>query len=233
MKHWIKFGSKQIDFSLEYAERRSLGIKVHPDGSVEVLAPVDAKETEIIDEVRRKAPWILKQQDHFSDYVRMAAPRRFISGETHLLLGRQYRLKVIADNQDTIKAYRGQIWMYSRNTKPETLKKRLNVWYKDKALSIFNELLEEVFPKFKRYKIARPPLTIRTMTSRWGSCTPLGRIILNIDLIKTPKGCIEYVITHELCHLVYHHHGKPFQELLDKMMPDRRKWKEKLEYCLI
>jgi predicted metal-dependent hydrolase len=233
MMHQIKFGSRTIDFKLEYRKRKSLGIKVHPDNQVEVLAPVDAKEDKVLERVKEKAPWILKQIDHFNTYKPSTPARRFINGETHLYLGRQYRLKVVPNKVDIIKAYRGQLWMYSQNPTAEILKKQLDNWYKHRASVIFTELLEEVLPKFKRYKISQPVLSIRSMSKRWGSCTPRGRIILNTELIKAPKGSIEYVIIHELCHLVHHNHTKAFQSLQSRMLPDWRKWKDRLEYGLI
>lgn len=232
MMHQIKFGSKTIDFNLKYRKRKSLGIKVYPDNQVEVLAPFDAREEKILERVKVKAPWILKQIDQFNTYKPSAPARRFINGETHLYLGRQYRLKIVPDEVDVIKAYRGQLWMYAQNPTAEELKKQLDTWYKQKASVIFTELLEEVLPKFKRYKILQPVLSIRSMSKRWGSCTPGGRIILNTELIKAPKGSIEYVIIHELCHLVHHNHTRAFQSLQSRMMPDWRKWKDRLEYSL-
>jgi predicted metal-dependent hydrolase len=71
------------------------------------------------------------------------------------------------------------------------------------------------------------------MPTRWGSCTPKGKIILNPELIKAPKGCIEYVIVHELCHLLYQDHSMKFQELLIKEMKDWYKWKLRLEKFLV
>ena len=71
------------------------------------------------------------------------------------------------------------------------------------------------------------------MAKRWGSCTPNGKIILNPELIKAPKGSIEYVIIHELCHLIHHNHTKAFYNLQQRMMPDWKKWKERLEYSLV
>jgi predicted metal-dependent hydrolase len=70
------------------------------------------------------------------------------------------------------------------------------------------------------------------MPTRWGSCTPKGKIILNPELIKAPKGCIEYVIIHELCHLVHHDHTQKFIDLQTKEMQDWEKWKNKLEKLL-
>lgn len=233
MQHKIKFGSKFIVFNLEYRERKSLGIKVHPDCSVEVLAPIAAKEDQVFERVKIKAPWILKQIDQFNTYRPSTPPRRFINGETHLYLGRQYRLKIVPDSEDVVKAYRGQLWMHSQNVKPESLKMQLDQWYKQRASEIFSKLLIVVLPKFKRYGLTEPKLSIRAMSKRWGSCTPAGRIILNTELIKAPKGSIEYVIMHELCHLVHHNHTKAFQSLLSRMMPDWKKWKHRLEYGLV
>jgi predicted metal-dependent hydrolase len=233
MEYQLKFGSRVIDFTLQYKERKSLGIKVHPQGRVEVLSPLTAKQQDVMGKVRQKAPWILKQIDYFNSYKPATPERKYINGETHLYLGRQYRLKIIPDSENVVKAYRGQLWIHTLDTKSNTLKQQLNNWYKQKATIVFNELLEEVLPKFNRYKITKPSLSIRYMSKRWGSCTPAGKIILNTELIKAPKGSIEYVIVHELSHLVHHNHTKAFQNLQSRILPDWRKWKKRLEYSLV
>lgn len=232
MKHHFQFGSKRIDFTLAFQNRKSLGIKVHPDTTVHVLAPDALSETDILKKLKTKAPWILKQIDHFNTFRPATPPRRFVNGETHLYLGRQYRLKIVADTTNVIKAYRGQLFIHATDATKEELEKQLQHWYKEKAERVFEELLDEVLPKFRKYKISKPNLTIRTMSKRWGSCTPGGKIILNLELIKAPKGSIEYVITHELCHLVHHSHTKPFFDLQNRILPDWKKWKDRLEYCL-
>jgi predicted metal-dependent hydrolase len=232
MQHQLTFGKRVIEFTLQYRERKSLGIKIHPDGLVEVHAPVTSKDNEVIEKVRHKAPWILKQIDHFNSYKPATPARRFVNGETHLYLGRQYRLKIVPDTENVVKAYRGQLWMHAVKTNHYALKKQLEEWYKQRASVVFNELLEEILPMFTRYKIKKPTLTIRSMTKRWGSCTPLGKIILNTELIKAPKGSIEYVIIHELTHMVHYNHTKTFQNLLSKILPDWKKRKDRLEYSL-
>lgn len=229
MDHQINFGSRSIEFRVEYRERKTFRIKVYSDTRVEVLAPSAASEEQVLEKTRLKAPWILKQIDYFKTYQPGTPPRRFVSGETHLYLGRQYRLKIVPDTKDVVKAYRGQLWIHSRKPKPEALKLQLDKWYKEKAELVFTELLQEVLPKFTRYEISVSNLSIRSMSKRWGSCTSAGKIILNSELIKAPKGCIEYVIIHELCHLVHRNHTKAFHDLQSKMLPDWRKWKERLE----
>lgn len=230
MNRSVIFGSTQINFDLTYTKRKSLGIKVHPTTLVEVLAPYDAAEEIIFQKVRTRASWILKQIEYFNSYKPVTPHRRFVNGETHLYLGRQYRLKIILDTNEAIKAYRGQLSMQAANLSTEALKKQLSKWYRQRAVVIFEELLEEVFPKFRHCRILKPLILIRNMSKRWGSCTRNGKIILNPELIKAPKGCIEYVIIHELCHLVYHNHTRAFFDLLSSLMPDWRKRKYRLEY---
>jgi predicted metal-dependent hydrolase len=133
---------------------------------------------------------------------------------------------------NVIKAYRGQICIHSINLSKDALEEQLQKWYRQRASIVFEEMLEEVLPKFKKYKIQKPTLVIRKMSKRWGSCTPTGKIILNTELIKAPKGSIEYVIIHELTHLVHRNHTKPFFDLLSRILPDWKKWKDSLEYCL-
>ena len=232
MKQHIQFGSKRIDFTLHFVDRRALTIKVHPDASIEVLAPKDAEKSNILTKVKLKAPWMLKQIEHFNTYKPGTKARRFINGETHLYLGRQYRLKIIQDTTNVVKAYRGQLFIHAVNTNKDFLQRQLHKWYRQKAEVIFSEMIEEVLPKFKKYKIQQPALTIRSMSKRWGSCTPSGIIILNTELIKAPKGSIEYVIIHELTHLVHHNHTKLFFDLQNRIMPDWKKWKDRLEYLL-
>jgi len=232
MKLHLKFGSRVIDFTLHYRDRKSLGIKVYPEGNVEVLAPANSKPEKVIEKVRQKAPWILKQVEHFNSYKPVTPERKFVNGETHLYLGRQYRLKIIPNDINEIKLYRGRLWLYTRNTKREAWKQQLDKWYKNKAVIVFNELMDEVLPGFNRYNIKRPALIIRHMDKRWGSCTAAGKIILNAELIKAHKGSIEYVIVHELSHLVYRNHTKAFLNLQSMVLPDWRKWKDRLEHEL-
>lgn len=109
----------------------------------------------------------------------------------------------------------------------------MSEWYREKASVHFEETLKKIIPLFARYKIDLPELQVRQMSTRWGSCTPKGKVILNPELIKAPKGSIEYVIIHELCHLVHHNHTRAFYDLQETIMPDWKKWKERLEMTLV
>ncbi len=226
----FKFGSKQINYELTYQERKTLGIRVYPDCKVRVIAPNETTEEKLKSKLREKAPWIIKQQLEFLSYHPLTPPRQFVNGETHLYLGRQYKLKIEDAPKNEVKVYRGRLMLFKKeNASPDNI---LSEWYREKAAIHFQDILSKVLPLFKKYKISSPDLHIRYMPTRWGSCTVRGKVILNPDLIKAPKGSIEYVIIHELCHLVHHNHTKAFYDLQETIMPDWKKWKQRLENTL-
>lgn len=233
----IQFGNKQIDFRLEYSDRKSLGITVTPDLEVLVKAPIDSPIEKVMEKVRKKAPWIIRQQNFFLAFHPKMPSRKFIGGETHLYLGRQYRLKVI---NGTVKNGKGEIKLkgqFLEITTPnsEQVKDVVENWHLEKAKLKLQEIAIPMFEKFVlKHNLSHKECTIilRNMPTRWGSCTAKGKIILNPELIKAPKGCIEYVIIHELCHLIHHDHTQKFIDLQSKEMPDWEKWKMKLEKLL-
>lgn len=237
MKNCIEFGSKKIEFHLEFTGRKSLGITVTPALEVLVKAPIDTTIDKIKEKLHKRAPWILKQLSFFLSFHPKTPTRKFVSGETHLYLGRQYRLKIIHDElrivKESVKISRQFIEVYASDKSNVAV--MVNSWYLEKAKERFHQLAKPLFEQFtSKYNLvdANYQLVIREMQTRWGSCTPKGKIILNPELIKASKGCIEYVIIHELCHLIHHDHTQKFIDLQSKEMPDWEKWKTKLEKLL-
>jgi predicted metal-dependent hydrolase len=228
--HSIQFGSKQIDFRLEYSDRKSLGITVTPEMEILVKAPTDSTIEIIKEKIKKKAPWIIKQQGFFLSFQPKTPHRKYISGETHLYLGRQYRLQILIGKEQSVKL-KGKFIEVITHDKLRA-KDLLDNWYLQHARSKFPAIAGPLIDRFKKYKVEPSSIILRDMPTRWGSCTPKGKIILNPELIKAPKGCIEYVIIHELCHLIHHDHTQKFIDLQTKEMKDWEKWKMKLEKLL-
>ena len=227
----LEFGSREINYELSYQDRKSLGIRVYPDCRVKVIAPFDTSEENLTAKLREKAPWIIKQQLEFLSYHPLTPPRNYINGETHLYLGRQYKLRIEQAPINEVKLFRGSLLVNKKaNTSTKNL---LSGWYREKAMEHFEKSLKKIVPLFSRHNIHQPELQIRLMPTRWGSCTSKGKVILNPELIKAPKGSIEYVIIHELCHLIHQNHTRAFYELQQTIMPDWKKWKERLEHSLV
>ena len=230
MKSVIQFGSKQIKFRLQYSNRKSLGITVTAGMEVLVKAPADASLEKVKEKLLKKAPWIIRQQSFFLAFHPKTPVRKFIGGETHLYLGRQYRLKIISGKEESVKLKGKFIEVIT----PDKVRagKLVNKWYLQNATAKFQLIAKPCIEKYKKYKVEPDSIVLREMPTRWGSCTPKGKIILNPELIKAPKGCIEYVIIHELCHLIHRGHTPKFITLQTKEMPDWQKWKNKLEHLL-
>ena len=226
----IQFGSKQIDFRLEYSDRKSLGITVTPDLNVLVKAPADTSLEKVKEKLRKKAPWIIRQQSFFLSFHPKTPARKFVGGETHLYLGRQYRLKIMQSKLDSVKL-KGKFIEVTTTDKARA-KQLVNEWYLQNAKAKFHSIAKPLIDNFKKHKVEPNSIVLREMSTRWGSCTAKGKIILNPELIKAPKGCIEYVIIHELCHLIHHDHTQKFIDLQTKEMKDWEKWKMKLEKLL-
>jgi predicted metal-dependent hydrolase len=113
------YGDGLIAFRLERRDRKTLAISVKPDAEVEVLAPKDAPLDKVFEKVRKRAPWIQRQQRFFRQFQPRTPNRQYVSGETHLYLGRQYRLKVVSHIQQHVKLFRGRLVVQSTRPKLE------------------------------------------------------------------------------------------------------------------
>ncbi|MHB0960109.1 MAG: M48 family metallopeptidase [Pirellulaceae bacterium] len=230
----IQFGRKRIEFQLLYSARKTLAIDVHPDLSVVVTAPEDTDDSAVEQKLHKRAAWIIQQQRFFENYLPPLPLRRYVSGESHRYLGRQYRLRVHKGDEEAVKMARGQINVFLTDPLKKGRVRTLVVgWFRRRAEVIFGELFNAMVAKSERQGIAAESFEIRRMKNRWGSCTPEGRILLNPDLIIAPKMCIEYVIVHELCHLKEHNHSTGFYRLLQSMMPEWEQRRERLNGCVI
>jgi predicted metal-dependent hydrolase len=229
----VRYGSTAIDFQVAFAKRRTLEIAVLPTGEVEVTAPMDAAMERIRGKVKLRARWILRQKNFFGRFHPRAAPRQYLSGETHLYLGRRYRLKVESGEPSGVRLSRGVLTV--RELAPPSrgrVEELVGQWYREKANDLFHRLFEEQWARGGQ-GASKPKLQVKSMRTRWGSLSKGGILTLNPDLIRAPKECIEYVVCHELCHLRHHDHGEGFYKLLAKRMPDWAQRKERLEDTMV
>ncbi|WP_236031793.1 M48 family metallopeptidase [Ktedonospora formicarum] len=225
----LPFGNTIIEYCIDFAQRKTASIEVHPDQGVMVKAPEGSQLEAIEDLVHKRASWILKQQQKFASYAPQDIPRQYVSGESYRYLGRQYRLKVLERDEPSIRLERSYIYITvpdKRNTKQ--VQQILEQWYRDAAKAIFQERLSVCYPRIERLGVLYPTLSVRAMKTRWGSCGQSGLIILNPRLVQTPLDCIDYVLLHELCHLKEHNHSKNYYHLLDQILPNWRERREKL-----
>lgn len=227
----LAYGSESIDFTLTFSPRRRMALTVEPSGDVLVKAPSEATLEAVLEHLRRRAGWIIRQRDRFAGFGPILPPKRYVSGETHRYLGRQYRLRITEGPAPSVKLI-GRYFEIITADKQDSkfVQRQLENWYRSRALQVFADCLDRCLQSSYFRKLAIPKWSVRRMKRRWGSCTADGAILLNLMLVQAPPRCIEYVITHELCHLIHHSHDSQYYRLLGRVMPDWQKRKAMLEH---
>lgn len=232
-KHQIVYANKVIDFSIKRKKVKNVNLHVKPDMTIEVTASERVPIEFIMDFVKSKGSWILKNVGNFKDVQPLRqSEREYVSGETFKYLGKQYRLRVQKTTDvDKVKYFRGFIYLYVKDTDNVDRKAKLmEEWYRKRANIIFNESLEKMYSLIQKYGVDRPNIDVRLMKARWGSALiDNNTILLNSELIKAPKYCIDYVVLHELIHFKYNNHSEKFYQMLYSLMPDWEKRKNILD----
>lgn len=226
----IPYGSRSLPFTLVFQKTDEIRFTVLPDRSVEVVAPEGKSLDAIKDRVRKRAKWICDQQRRFDQFARQSVVKRYVSGESHRYLGRQYRLRIVEEEPFGVSMSRPNLRVAVRNRKDaREVRRRLDAWYRQRAQVRFGERFEVCLKNVARYGINSDGFRLRRMPKRWGSCTREGTILLNPELVKVPIDCLDYVIFHELCHLREFEHSGKFYDLLTLVCSDWERRKRRLE----
>ena len=196
-----------------------------PNGDVKVSAPIFVSDAEIIDFVKSKKEWILKKQKYILEND-IKAPLKYDNGEKHFLWGKEYNMQLIS-NRNVKHAFINENTLYLPIPQRSTIEKRkkiLDEFYRQEL----KKAIPEVLDKCTKIVGRKPSdVTVRKMKN-WGNCKQDGRITLNLNLAKKDKECLEYVMIHELCHLIEFNHGKNFKKLMDRFCPNWKKIKKRL-----
>jgi predicted metal-dependent hydrolase len=212
-----------LDIALQRKAIKNLHIKViPPEGLIQVSAPENLSDTAIRIAIVQRIPWIKRQQKDFVNQPRQSA-RAMISGESHYLWGQRYRMEVIERQGKHELRVKGnsklQLFISSGTTK-EKCEKILVEWYRSQLKERMAFLLEDWQRKID---VQVDGWTVRKMRTKWGSCNPqTKRININLELAKKPPECLEFILVHELVHLLERHHNERFVSLMDMYLPNWR-----------
>jgi predicted metal-dependent hydrolase len=228
----LTVGSQEILVQFKPIKNLHLSV-MPPNGTVKVSAPLRMSESEIQQMLAIKLPWIKKQQKKFHDQARQT-PREYVSGETHYVFGQPYRLEVIEKNE-AAKVYIGGksklVLQIRPNTATEKRAEILNGWYRAELRTVLEKMIAgwqgKIGKSFTGWKIME-------MKTRWGTCNQKKQTALfNLELAKKPLPCVEYVVVHELVHLIERKHNDRFKAILDQHLPKWRSLKEELNRFIL
>ena len=230
----LSFGARKFVVDVTFGERKRLSVTVQPDLKITARAPAGYELEDIWKRLKKRASWIARQVDYFERFQPLPTERKFVSGETHYYLGRQYRLRIRPGERARVRLVGRFFEMELPDpTKREKARALMLGWYSTHARNLLARRLTQCLPPLSVMGAAEPEVRYRRMKKRWGSCSGNGVLMLNTELVKAPIHCIDYVIIHELCHLLFPNHDRKFYQLLGRLLPDWEKRKERLEKVII
>ncbi len=231
--HTWQMDGKAITVQIVLSDRKTSSIAVKPDMTIEFRGNVSTKWEDIVYVLDKKSALIRKKISFFEQFHPQPVEHKYESGETFYYLGRQYRLKVVESECNKVRLIGKWFIAEVRDiTDKQKIKNLLDKWFREKAVKRISDRYLENQDLFKNRIKSFPDIAFRKMKKRWGSCSQ-NRILFNTELIKTPMICIDYIVVHELCHLLYHKHNKAFYSRLSRLMPDWKKRKDRLEHSNI
>jgi predicted metal-dependent hydrolase len=199
-----------------------------PDGQVRVTAPLHIGDEAVRLAAIDKLTWIKRQQSKFLDQPRQSR-RELVSGESHYFLGQRYRLQVVEQRGKNHIAQKNKSTLILYVKPGTTIEKKLQIiqeWYRAQLKALVPALLDKWVHTLN---VEVTDWGIRKMKTKWGSCNiEARRVWFNLELVKKPLHCIEYIIVHELAHLIERNHNDRFKSILDRVMPHWRLFRDEL-----
>ena len=222
----VKYHEQEISFDIEYRNRRTMAIHIEPPDRVSVYAPMGIPEDIIKERVRLKGRWILNKLIQLKDMVPENPNIVFADGQSFLFLGKKYPLKILKNGRKRPKVFFSDDKFYLELDESDHIKMRkaMGKWYRNKADRIIDDRVGIYIDIIGR---APQDIKVKEQKKRWGSCTAKGKLYFNWRIIMAPPAIIDYVVVHEMCHLIHLNHSKYFWQEVGSVLPDykkRRKW---------
>jgi predicted metal-dependent hydrolase len=229
-QHEKKITVSGIEVQVVRKDIRNLHLGVYPpEGRVRVATPLRVNDEAVRLAVVTRLGWIKRQQAKFAAQPRQSK-REYVSGESHYFLGARYRLHVVEHEGAAKIILNRNRTITLQVRKGSTLEQReeaLNQWYRKELKTLIPPLLEQWQPKLG---VHVKEWGVKRMKTRWGTCNPRAhRIWLNLELAKKPESCLEYIVVHELAHLLERNHGDRFIAVMDKHLPQWRVLQQELK----
>ena len=202
-----------LDYRIVYSQRKTIGLFVERDRSIVVRAPVGASDEAIRQAVEAKKLWLYEKVNHSQKYPPQPARKEFVTGETLMYLGRFYRLEVTEDDQPGVRFHNR---FYISRRQQAVAGRLLREWYMARAG-------EKLTPKIRQFAaamgVAYERIMISDLRMRWASCTPKNNLNFNWRIVKAPAFVIDYLIVHELAHLLEPNHTAQFWNIIAVQVP--------------
>ena len=227
MKLSYEYGTEKIEFEVVFRNRKNLSIEVEAPRKITVISPAGKSEDEILETVKTKSKWIVQKLFEIREIEYRKRIKQYVNGESFIYMGRNYSLQILLEDNNSYpeaKLTRGKFHVTSYSKDQNVIKQALENWYKDKAKEKVNERIKY----YQAYFDIRPKrVIIKNQEKRWGSCTKDNILLFNWKCIMAPSPVLDYIVVHEMCHMIHMNHSKEFWSLLKSILPDyeqRKNW---------
>jgi len=215
---------KDIEYSLVRSRRKTASIYIERDGQVSILVPDKLSDRQVEALLESKRKWIYKGLAEWQDLNARRVHRDYVNGEGFLYLGRSYRLKLVADLAEPLMLKDGYFCLRTSNGSLPDADAAFKAFYRAKGAV-------RIPPRVAYYQakmdVAAKAVKLLDLKHRWASCSPRGNLNFHWKCMMAPLTILDYIVVHELAHLVYPNHTKAFWNEVDKVMPDfmeRKEW---------
>lgn len=218
-----RVGKDFIAEVIRTSRRKSADIRVE-EGALSIVVPINTSNEKIDQLLLDKRLWI-KEKIALQREMAPVSNKQFVSGEAFPYLGRNYRLKVECGSFTPVKLLQGRLvaQVPEGSQQPHMIRNALVRWYKRQAEHKLGEKVNRFEPMVG---VKCAGISIKTFKSRWGSCTNKGELEFNWLIMLAPNRMVDYVVIHELCHLVHHDHSPEFWREVARVMPDYQQCRE-------
>lgn len=224
----IRLGKENYKYTLERKKVKNINLRIKSENDIYVSANKRVSVGTIETFIKSKETFILEALQRFEQSTKIEKKIDYNTGDEIIYFGRKLELKIVKSIKEGVKASGESIYIFVKDVDDRVKKENLlKKWELTLAKEVFTKVIDCFYPEFKALGVAYPKLSIRTMTSRWGSCKPNGgKITLNLELLHKSKECLEYVVVHELAHFIHPNHSKDFWNFVGNIMPDYKKRKD-------
>ena len=219
----VRIASEEVEYDIVRSSRRTVALYIKPGGTLLIRAPWFVPAYILLKYVESKAPWISRHREKLKDIKPEQSGRLLHDGDKIPYMGSELTVMVFESNRNNVTASDGELHVFGPGIMSQAKITALTEsWYLKEAKEYFTARTQELAGIYCDRLPQPASVSVRKMKRRWGTCRSNGAVLFNRELIKKDKELIDSVIIHELCHLVYHNHGKEFYALLESIIPDYR-----------
>lgn len=215
---------KDIEYTLQRSNRKTASIYIERDGQVSVYVPEDLSKSQLEELLESKRKWIYRNQAEWADLNATRVQREYVNGEGFLYLGRTYRLKLVEDQANPLMLKDGHFCLRSNNGSVPDADAAFKEFFQEKAK---RRIPERVAFFENRMGVESKVVKVMDLKNRWASCSSGGNVNFHWKCMMAPPTVLDYIVVHELAHLIHPNHTDAFWNEVDKVMPDfgdRKEW---------